>query len=312
MASNSDLKVQKMPVLLLKTKSSPTDAYEDLFSTPRDQDDLDFEPLFIPVLQHRFQDDGMQQVASLLQAGKIGSSPDSAYGGLIFTSQRAVEGFAKLVEEGRGKGAAGWPHLQDIPLYSVGPATTRALKAIPQDPPLQVFGEHTGIGDVLAQFILEHYGEWYRDRPTKPPLLFMVGEQRRDIIPKTLMDATLPGDRRIEVTEVVVYGTGVMESFAEDFREVLQQTSNRPRRWVVVFSPTGCDSMLRGLGTLDEETGKVNMGPSPDRNTYIATIGPTTSGYLKKTFDYEADVCAEKPSPQGVLAAIKSFHQNQT
>ncbi|RYP69780.1 hypothetical protein DL771_005889 [Monosporascus sp. 5C6A] len=311
MASNPDSKAQKIPVLLLKTKSSPTDAYEDLFSNAGDQGALDFEPLFVPVLQHRFQDDGMQQVASLLQTGKVGNSPDSAYGGLIFTSQRAVEGFAKLVEEGRGKGAAGWPHLQGIPLYSIGPATTRALKAIPQDPPLQVFGEHTGTGDVLAQFILGHYGEWYRDRPTKPPLLFMVGEQRRDIIPKTLMDESLPRDRRIEVTEVVVYGTGIMESFAEDFKEVLRQTSGRPRRWVVVFSPTGCDSMLRGLGTLDEETGKAKMARSPDRNTYIATIGPTTSGHLKKTFDYDADVCAEKPSPQGVLAAIKSFHQNR-
>lgn len=206
----------------------------------------------------------------------------------------------------------GWPQLQDIPVYSVGPATTRALRAIKKDRPLQVFGEHTGVGDVLAPFILEHYGEWYQGRDTKPPLLFMVGEQRRDIIPKTLMDANLPRDKRIEVTEVVVYGTGVMESFAEDFKHVLQKTSTRPTRWVVVFSPTGCDSMLRGLNLLGEEGISKQKADTPSNaNTYIATIGPTTRSHLKKCFEHEPHVCAEKPSPEGVLDGIESFHQKR-
>ncbi len=68
------------------------------------------------------------------------------------------------------------------------------------------------VDDAVAQFILQHYTEWYRDRPIKPPLLFIVGEQRRDIILNTLMDANLPTESRIQVDEVVVYGTGVMES----------------------------------------------------------------------------------------------------
>ncbi|KAI1763704.1 tetrapyrrole biosynthesis, uroporphyrinogen III synthase [Hypoxylon sp. FL1150] len=306
MASNS----AKIPVLLLKTKSTPTDAYEDIFSTPREGDGFAFEPLFVPVLQHQFEDDGMQLVGKLLQERQIGNGPETIYGGLIFTSQRAVEAFAKLVDD--GKGDKDWPHLQDIPIYSVGPATTRALKAIPQTPPLQIFGEHTGNGDALAQFILEHYGEWYKDRPTKPPLLFLVGEQRRDIIPKTLMDENLPSNQRIQVSEIVVYGTGVMESFASDFADVLQKTADRPSRWVIVFSPTGCDSMLKGLGMLDGETGKVIEKPDEKRITYIATIGPTTRNYLKRTFDYEPDVCAEKPSPEGVWQGITEFIKKLT
>lgn len=208
-----------------------------------------------------------------------------------------------------GTGDEKWPHLQDVPVYSVGPATTRALRAVPQTPALQVFGEHTGVGDVLAPFILDHYGEWYRERATKPPLLFLVGEQRRDVIPKTLMDPALPRGRRIEVTEVVVYGTGVMESFAADFAAVLRRTADRPQRWVVVFSPTGCDSMLRGLDIVDETTGRAKEGyrSSAGRTTYIATIGPTTRSHLQNTFGYEPDVCAEKPSPEGVLAGIEGF-----
>jgi uroporphyrinogen-III synthase len=197
-------------------------------------------------------------------------------------------------------------------MYSVGPATTRALKAIPQAPPLRIFGDHTGNGDALARYILEHYGEWYRDHPTKPPLLFLVGEQRRDIIPRTLMDDTIPAFSRIEVTETVVYGTGVMQSFPEDFERILSSTRDRPTRWIVVFSPTGCDSMLKGLGfRLDGETGKAVERPG-QQTAYIATIGPTTRDYLINTFDLEPDVYAEKPSPEGVWQAITSFKHRAT
>lgn len=96
-ASTSD----KVPVLLLKTKSTPTDAYEDIFSTPRSGFDH-FEPIFVPVLQHKFEDEGMQQFEKLLRSRRISRNLDSSYGGLIFTSQRAVEAFAKLVDEGKG------------------------------------------------------------------------------------------------------------------------------------------------------------------------------------------------------------------
>lgn len=200
-----------------------------------------------------------------------------------------------------------WPYLHDVPVYSVGPATTRALKAIPQNPPLQVFGEHTGNGDNLAQFILEHYNQWYADRTEeKPALLFLVGEQRRDIIPKMLMDHQLPKERRIDVREIVVYGTGVMESFAEDFKSCLEETRGRKMVWIVVFSPTGCDAMLKCLDVLDETTGKAKP-KDRNRTRFIATIGPTTRNYLRKTFDFETDVCSAKPSPEGVLAGIKQF-----
>lgn len=202
-------------------------------------------------------------------------------------------------------GEHGWPHLQDVPVYSVGPATTRALKAVPQQPPLQVFGEHTGIGDKLAPFILEHYGEWYKDRESKPPLLFLVGEKRRDIIPKVLREAGW------QVDEVVVYGTGELQSFKEDFRRRLGETADRPRRWVVVFSPSGCDSMLSALDLLDESTGKTKRGGT-GRRTFIATIGPTTRDHLIQKFGYHPDVCAEQPTPEGIWEGISQFSQQSS
>ena len=203
-----------------------------------------------------------------------------------------------------------WPHLQQVPIYSVGPATTRALKAVQQEPPLQIFGDHTGNGDELAKFILEHYGQWYADRDTKPPLLFLVGEQRRDIIPKSLMDESLASDRRIQVDEIVVYETGVMQSFFYDFQRVLETTKISKMRWVVVFSPTGCEGMLRALDALDSN-GKAKS-KEPERTTFIATIGPTTRTHLTKVYGFEPDVCAEKPSPEGVRNGILQFVDDLT
>ncbi|KAK1753504.1 tetrapyrrole biosynthesis, uroporphyrinogen III synthase [Echria macrotheca] len=286
----------KTPVFLLKTKSTPGDAYEELFFTATAG--FDFEPIFVPVLEHRFDDDGMAKVRGVLREKAIGRTEGSRYGGLIFTSQRAVEAFSSLVQEARNQGDA--PDLRDIPVYSVGPATTRALKAVPTASPLSVFGEHTGNGQDLSHFILQHYGEWYKERPSKPPLLFLVGEQRRDIIPKVLAAASYPLD------EVVVYGTGVMQSFREDFEQRLRETSDRPRRWVVVFSPTGCDSMLRALGLLDETENQSKTRP-PSPRTLVATIGPTTRDYLVDKFAFHPDVCAAQPSPEGVMASITQF-----
>ncbi|KAM0429851.1 hypothetical protein ACHAQK_010968 [Fusarium lateritium] len=303
----------KIPILLLKTRSSPGDSYEDLFSES-DTKEIGFAPEFVPVLLHQFHDEGMKEVAALLRERRIGNQEHDEYGGLIFTSQRAVEAFVKLVEDGKAEDATNsadttsWPHLQNVLVYSVGPATTRALAAVPQDPPLQVFGSHTGNGAALGPYILAHYFEWYRDqnRPTLPPLLFLVGETRRDIIPKTLQDGALPDTERIRVTETVVYGTGVMESFPVDLRRVLSETRDDPVRWIVVFSPTGCDSMLRVMGILDAETSKVYKGYERDGKTFIATIGPTTRDHLL-SFGFEPDVCAESPTPQGVLEGIKEF-----
>lgn len=211
----------------------------------------------------------------------------------------------------------GWPYLQNVPVYTVGPATFRALSSIPQAPPLTIFGSETGNGEALAHLMFKHYGDWYADRSPKPPLLFLVGEQRRDIIPKTLMDPALPKDKQIYVDELAIYGTRVMETFDDDFSRILKETEGNKVRWVVVFSPTGCEGMLRALDMLDARTGRVKSGElggggcgnrkGKGKRTYIATIGPTTRDYLRKTFGFEADVCAEKPSPEGIGEAIQKF-----
>jgi uroporphyrinogen-III synthase len=127
------------------------------------------------------------------------------------------------------------------------------------------------------------------------------------------MDPTLPSDRRIEVAEKIVYGTGVMESFLSDFTAVLRDTADARERWVVVFSPTGCDSMLRGMGLLGED-GRVESGAAARRDgrTYVATIGPTTKQHLESKFGFSPDVSAETPSPEGILQAIASYRASKS
>lgn len=101
----------RIPVFLLKTKSTPNDGYEERFEEVGfnamrygGEGERGFEPVFVPVLEHRFVEEGVEVVKTLLREREIGKDEQKKYGGLIFTSQRAVELFAKLVEEGRGGG----------------------------------------------------------------------------------------------------------------------------------------------------------------------------------------------------------------
>ena len=84
-----------IPVLLLKTASTPSDSYHELLSAHG------FAPRFVPVLLHRFDDRGLGTLRDALRRRSIGALEDCAWGGLVFTSQRAVEAFASVVEEGR-------------------------------------------------------------------------------------------------------------------------------------------------------------------------------------------------------------------
>ncbi|KAI9723717.1 MAG: hypothetical protein M1812_001017 [Candelaria pacifica] len=297
----------KIPVLLLKTKSTPHDGYEEYFSTNKR-----FAPRFVPVLEHKYKKEELNLVKNLLRNGNIAAGENEAvYGGLIFTSQRAVEGFASVVEVLHAS-----TELHDYiippgtPLYTVGPATSRALASISSLPPDCVLGADTGNGENLAQFILKHYNSLPNvQTPSKLPLLFLVGEQRRDIIPKTLTSEALPEAQRVPVNELVVYETGVMESFEETFRANLKINECMSVQWVVVFSPTGCEAMLRCLGLLDRATRKQREGRR-EKETFIATIGPTTRDYLIKEFALEPNVCAAKPTPEGVGQAIAEFMEH--
>lgn len=304
---------ERIPVLLLKTKSTPGDGYEDYFNS---LDNGKYEPAFVPVLEHRFRQDHLQEIRDLISNGEFGLSQKldgkmPKHGGIIFTSQRAVEAFSQVVEWARGQPELLNDEFSKIPFYVVGPATARGLRSLELHCP--IVGGESGNGEALAHFILDHYNEIWKSQQhlVKPSLLFLVGEQRRDIIPKMLQSEDLKDGRRIGVDELVVYETGEMQSFQSQFNDLWLKNSTR-LQWVVVFSPTGCKAMLQSLGLLDPQTGKHRKASEGQRRPYIATIGPTTRDYLKKEFGFEPDVCAEKPSPEGVGAGIAAFKVKQS
>ena len=84
------------PILLLKTRSQPEDKYYEYFSNTASQSSTDssFAPYFAPVLEHRQNENSMKRLAELLRTGNL----KKEYGGMIFTSQRAVEAWSDVVK----------------------------------------------------------------------------------------------------------------------------------------------------------------------------------------------------------------------
>lgn len=80
----------KSPIFLLKTKNTPQDGYEEYFSA-----NSQYNPIFVPVLEHSLNAINLNKVRDLFISGDI----TRQYGGLVFTSQRAVEGFRKIIQE---------------------------------------------------------------------------------------------------------------------------------------------------------------------------------------------------------------------
>lgn len=99
MSGKDEVSKGHIPVFLLKTKSIPNDGYQEQFSASKDQG---FDPIFVPVLEHKFFEEELAIVKELLQKKLVIRETTSKYGGMIFTSQRAVEAFSRLVCEGKG------------------------------------------------------------------------------------------------------------------------------------------------------------------------------------------------------------------
>jgi uroporphyrinogen-III synthase len=101
MSNPSTYNLSKPPIFLLKTKSTPHDGYEEYF---RDRIDR-YEPVFVPVLEHRFHDENLRRVREYFLPERV-FLPDSKrrrrYGGIIFTSQRAVEAFTHVLTDDVG------------------------------------------------------------------------------------------------------------------------------------------------------------------------------------------------------------------
>jgi uroporphyrinogen-III synthase len=282
----SDIKPQEIPILFLKNHSHPSEQYHDHFISSPLEHSL-FRPIFIPVLRHTHLN--LPILESTLTTRFTTNGPKS-YGGLIITSQRTVEALASVLPRVPS------PILSDLlgatKVYVVGPATATAVATL-GFLPANIIGRESGSGEALAKVILEDYSA----RPK--PLLFLAGETRRDVIPKTLSSTDIAEASRIAVDELVVYETTVDQGFGQEFEKAIKETDGMTR-WIVLFSPAGADVAIRVLGQY-----------LPTGGSFLAVIGPTTAHHLEMELGRRPDVVAEKPSPGGLWKSITEFMGSQ-
>ena len=282
--------------ILLKTKSVPTDPYDSVF-----RDKTPLIPVFVPVLVHQRVNES--QLRSILE-----NEPQDHYTALIVTSQRAVEAIDDAM-----KVLSGIPALQTIQLtldeqlrllramtvYTVGPATALAITKLHFS---TIVGADTGNGTALANLITQTYrrdqafflsahtsshpsSEMESLAIPRLPLLFLVGDKRRDIIPKRLAEES------IALEELTVYETTVAETFDEELDRVMNDTTDGDIEWIVFFSPSGAEVALEKMKKLE-------------RKIKVATIGPTTEEYLRKEWGVVPDMVAKKPEPLSMVQGI--------
>ncbi|XP_075390343.1 uroporphyrinogen-III synthase [Tenrec ecaudatus] len=227
------------------------------------------EATLIPVLSFEF--------FSLPSLSEKLSRPE-AYGGLVFTSPRAVEA-TELCLEKYLKTEAWTSSLRAKwnakPAYVVGSATACLVQRLGLD----TLGEDCGNAEKLAEGICA------REMPDLP-LLFPCGTLKRETLPKMLKDHGVP------LESVTVYRTiphpGIQGSLRSYFSKQGIPAS------IAFFSPSGLTYSLKHIQELS--------GDSIEQIKFAA-IGPTTAHALA-TQGLPTSCMAESPTPKALAKGI--------
>lgn len=225
-----------------------------------------YEPVMLGVLEHT-----LDNVDALVEVARTRRED---YAGVIVTSQRAVEAWARATAD------AAWT---DVPFYAVATATADALVRAGVPAARIIGAEDAGTGERLASFMLDRL----QDIPPDRPLLYLVGDKRRDTIARALADGG------IAVEEMQVYSTRVRRAFPLDFRIALVAALERSATvWLALFSPSGLDGAL----PLIRELGAVHR-------VRLAAIGPTTRDALVSA-GLVAHAVAPRPDADALARAL--------
>ncbi|KAL6941818.1 hypothetical protein ACO0RG_002956 [Hanseniaspora osmophila] len=256
-------------IILLKNKTTPFDPYDDLLSK------TGFQPTFIPLLKHTHLPDQCLEILNSKQLLELDF--------LIITSQRAVECVQQSILNCLSSDDK--KLLLSKPVYTVGPATAKFITEVGFEDVRG--GLEAGNGSILSDLIINDL----KDNNNTSNILFLVGEVRRDIIPKKLSPFT-----NIKLQEVVIYKTECLDDITDRFNEhYLPSTKNV----VVFFSPQGTEYIIPQLGNL-----------SASETPKIISIGPTTEKYLNSNSIQVDQVCA-KPDARSLLACIQRVLESQ-
>ncbi|KAL6944885.1 hypothetical protein ACO0QE_002327 [Hanseniaspora vineae] len=267
--NQSGTSAMSQKIILLKNKTTPFDPYDDLLTK------TGFQPTFIPLLKHTHLPNQCLEILNSEQLLELDF--------LIITSQRAVECVQQSILHRLSKDDK--KLLLSKPVYTVGPATAKFITEVGFEDVRG--GLEAGNGSILSDIIIDDL----KNNSGTSNILFLVGEVRRDIIPKKLSPYT-----NINLQEVVIYKTECLEDISDRFNEHFAPSAQNV---VVFFSPQGTEYIIPQLQNLD-----ANEVPK------IISIGPTTEKYLISNSIKVDQVCA-KPEANSLLTCVKSVLESQ-
>ncbi|XP_051926838.1 uroporphyrinogen-III synthase isoform X1 [Hippocampus zosterae] len=254
-----------MNVLLLK---EPNDG--DQGSDPYNQEmtNVGLRATLLPVLSFKF-------VSLNTLSEKVFQT--EKYGGLIFTSPRAVEAVKMCLGDRREE----WERIAKDKwnaksVYVVGKATAALVRRLGLNP----LGEDTGTAEVLSRVIIE------RGDTGILPLFFPCGSIKREVLPVALRENGVP------LETLTVYQTAVHPDVVKNLTDYF--AAQGPPASVAFFSPSGVNFCLQALrGLAGEQLPQIKL----------AAIGPTTRDAMLAE-GLSVSCTAEKPTPQHLAEAI--------
>ncbi|XP_065699484.1 uroporphyrinogen-III synthase [Patagioenas fasciata] len=230
-----------------------------------------FEATLIPVLSFEF--------VSLESLFEKLSHPE-CYGGLIFTSPRALEAIKICLKES-SKNEAWSKSLKQRwnskPVYVVGKATASLVEEIGLTPK----GEQSGNAEKLAEYICS------REKPNSSPLLFPCGALKREVLPTVLREKGVP------LESVTVYQTTQHKDLQGSLSRYFQQQGVPAS--IVFFSPSGVKFCLQHIQKLSGDF--IN-------HIKFAAIGPTTAEALEAA-GLPVSCTAQSPTAPHLAAAVQ-------
>ncbi|XP_055962674.1 uroporphyrinogen-III synthase [Sorex fumeus] len=228
----------------------------------------------IPVLSFEF--------LSLASFAEKLARPDS-YGGLIFTSPRAVQA-AELCLEKSSQTEVWKETLKEQwnakPVYVVGEATASLVRRLGLDPE----GEGSGNAERLAEHICSR-------SPPALPLLFPCGSLKGEALPRALRDQGVP------LESLTVYQNAPHPGIRDSLHSYYAQQGVPAS--ITFFSPSGLSYSLKHIQELSGDSiGEIKF----------AAIGPTTAHALAAR-GLPVSCTAASPTPRALAAGIRAALQ---
>uniref|UniRef100_A0A8D0H0Q8 Uroporphyrinogen-III synthase n=1 Tax=Sphenodon punctatus TaxID=8508 RepID=A0A8D0H0Q8_SPHPU len=201
------------------------------------------------------------------------------YGGLIFTSPRAVEALKLCLGE-KSKNEAWKKSLEEKwntkSTYVVGKATASVVAEIGLAPQ----GEECGNAEKLAGYICS------REQLNSSPLLFPCGSLKREVLP------TILRGKGVSLESLTVYQTAQHPNLQESLKNYFSQQGIPTS--ITFFSPSGVKFCLKHIQKLSGEL---------IHQIKFAAIGPTTAEALTNE-GIPVSCTSENPTPQDLAAGI--------